>query len=105
MVSFVILSIPVSEEKALFDLANQLAKPYTTQLFIKVKSSFKENISQTKEIPNMLFNNTSEVVKKGTDKVVQKKSAVKKNEILNGPHEDYTREEREAILSILKNAN
>lgn len=104
-ISFIILSIPVSEDKALFDLANQLAKPYTTKLFIKIKTSISENISDAKDLPNKFFDNTSDKGLKKFDTVIEKKSALVKEKILNAPHENYTREEREAILNILKNGN
>lgn len=104
-ISFIILSIPISEEKALFDLANQVAKPYTTKLFIKIKSSISENISDAKKLPNKFFDNTSDKESKNFDEVIEKKSALVKEKVLNAPHDNYTREEREAILNILKNSN
>lgn len=95
----------MSEEQALFDLANQVAKPYTTKLFIKIKSSLKESISETKDLPKKFFNNTSPSITDKTDEVIQNKSAFKKSKADSSAHDDYTKEEKEAILNILRNAN
>lgn len=102
-ISFIILSIPVSEDKALFDIANQLAKPYTTKLFIKIKTSISENISDAKELPSRFFDNTSEKDANVIDRVIEKKSALNKKKIFESSNDNYTREEKEAILQILRN--
>lgn len=112
VISFVILSIPISEDRALFDLANQFAKPYTAQLFKSIKEKFSESTKEASEATKKVFNNTSpDELNEKFDKVKSKSSSVTKKVIqeikadkhINFDHEDYTKEEREAILNIIKN--
>lgn len=99
--SFVILSIPVSEKKVVFNYANEIAKPYTKQIFSSIRGAISNSITETKRIGDKLVNNTS--IKE--DKIKSTTSAGKKSSahsVDSHPKDSYTPQEREALLRILQ---
>ena len=73
----------------------------TSKVFSSVKGVFNNGIKETKEVTKKLFNNTSAP----QDKVFTNLSGVKKSLEEKLPKDDYTKEEKEAILNILKQSN
>lgn len=102
-ISFVILSIPVGEDKKIFNYCDDLAKPYTAQIFNSIRGAVSNGIKESKRVGKKMFNNTSEKF----DEVKSSISAGQKKpiqEIDNDPKDSYTPEEREALLRILQQA-
>ncbi|EQC43293.1 hypothetical protein [Bacteriovorax sp. Seq25_V] len=96
--SFLILSIPVGEDKVVFSYMDQIAKPMTSKVFSTVKGVFTNGLKETKEVTSKMFNNTSAK----QDKILTNLSSVKKSIEAKLPKDNYTKEEKEAILNVLK---
>jgi len=99
--SFVILSVPVTGDKKLFNYCDEIAKPYTTQIFSAIRGAVSNGLKESKRVGSKMFNNTSEKF----DEVKSSISAGQKNtiqELENNPKDSYTPEEREALLKILQ---
>lgn len=99
-ISFLILSIPVGTDQKVFNYIDQLARPYTGKIFDSTKKVITENYSDVTKVSKKLFNNTAP----SSDALESNLSAIKK-EINDLPSEDYTQEERDAVLKILKEHN
>jgi gas vesicle protein len=99
--SFVILSVPVSGNKKVFNYCDELAKPYTAQIFGAIKGAISNGVHESKRVSKKLFNNTSEKIDEVKSSIsASQKEAIK--EIDSTPKDSYTPEEREALLRILQ---
>lgn len=104
-VSFLILSIPVGEHKKVFDHVDDLAKPYTSKLYSYIQGAFRNGLQEGSRIGKSLIENTSPT---SLDRVKSNSSSVHKvfgRKDKNLPHlpkDDYTPQEREALLNILQ---
>jgi hypothetical protein len=94
--SFIILSFPVSKDKQVFDYLDGMAKPYTSKIHSKIFSTIDVTSKEVKEASKKVFNNTS------ADTIKRQHSSTEKKKV-KLPQDNYTVEEREALLNILKN--
>ncbi len=107
-ISFVILCIPI-QNKTLFNIIHQHARPYTTQIFSEVEKAASTQIQKSSKFTKKFFSNSDP---EQQDKVMAKFSSTKKPPVENveelmkdEDHEEgYTVEERELLNKILKEA-
>ncbi|MCO4792988.1 MAG: hypothetical protein KC493_04710 [Bacteriovoracaceae bacterium] len=108
-ISFIIMCIPVNN-KTLFNLIHKHAKPYTTQIFSKVEYEAGEQIKKGSKFTKKFFSNSNPPHQ---DQVISKFSSTRKEtfknveELIKNDGEDseeYSREEKELLNKILKEA-
>lgn len=94
--SFLILCIPIGDNRNLFDKLHSLATPYAD----KALKTTKQKLSSTKRYSQKLYSNSEPVEK---DEVKNKSAAIKKKTInLNkAPEETYTDEEEARLRKVL----
>ena len=96
--SFLILSFPTSDKTKVFNHIDNLVMPYTSQVHKSIKSKLKGSLGEAKRITHALVSNTSE---KNSDKITNNQSGITKEDI-SLPSDQYTVQEREALINILK---
>ncbi|WP_419173268.1 hypothetical protein [Halobacteriovorax sp.] len=106
-VSFLILAFPVSQKKTIFESINKPLRPYTQKVYSTISFYLNTSLSEGKEMTVKLFNNTAKKV----DYVKRESSGVTKEQIKRAEdldaldeyqHGEYTVEEREALLKVLR---
>lgn len=106
-VSFLILAFPVAQNKTVFESINKPLRPYTEKVYSTISFYLNTSLSEGKEITAKLFNNTAKKV----DFVKRESSGISKDQMkeaedLNAldeyQHGEYTIEEREALLKVLR---
>ncbi|MFG1500576.1 hypothetical protein ABMA70_10260 [Halobacteriovorax sp. XZX-3] len=106
-ISFLILAFPVSKSSTVFDSVNKPLKPYTQKVYSTIAFYLSTSLSEGKEITVKLFNNTAKKVdyvkreSSGFAKPVAKK-AQDLDALDDYQHGEYTVEEREALLKVLR---
>ncbi len=97
-VSFFILNFPIGNKKV-FNHIEVYTDPVSNKIYEKIGSSSNEIISEGKKATKKLFNNTSkkDVVRTGHSSRFKKSNSL--------PKDEYTPEEREALLKILNQEN
>ena len=93
-ISFFILNFPISDKK-IFNHLEALTDPIANKVYKKIGTNSDEFLKEGKKVTKKLFNNTSEkdVVRTGHSSSFKKANSL--------PKDDYTPEEREALLKIL----
>ena len=93
-ISFLILNFPVADKK-IFNHIEVLTDPVANKFYKKIGSRSKDILDEGKKVTKKMFNNTS---KKDVIRTGQSSSFKKSNSL---PKDDYTPEERDALLKIL----
>ncbi len=101
--SFLILAFPVSQKSTVFDSMNKPLKPFTSKVYSTIAFYINTSLSEGKDMTVKLFNNTAKKV----DTVKRNSSGIaKKAQDLDAlddyQHGEYTVEEREALLKVLR---
>ena len=88
----------------MFGICDGITGPYTTKFYKTLKGYVYKGLEEGQSVSTKLFKNTSPSFNKVKDEVKSKKSASIKSvkEKINLPHDEYTPQEREALLRILK---
>jgi len=97
---FLLLAIPLKEKPVFYYLDNW-AKPFTDRVFKHSKIVFWESVEDGKEFSKKIFNNSLPQASRdqeNSDHINMKSSATQKN----NHQENYTDEEKEMLLKILK---
>ncbi|EPZ50368.1 hypothetical protein M902_1305 [Bacteriovorax sp. BAL6_X] len=106
-VSFLILAFPVAKNSTVFDSINKPLKPYTQKVYSTIAFYLNTSLSEGKEMTVKLFNNTAKKV----DYVKRESSGITKpigkrvqglDALDDYQHGEYTVEEREALLKVLR---
>lgn len=98
---FLLLSLPV-KQKPLFYYLDTWAKPFTDRVFKHSKIVFWESVEDGKNFGKKIFNNSvpqASETKENSDQINIKSSATRKE---SNHHDNYTQEEKEMLLKILK---
>lgn len=99
--SFLILSIPIKNDH-LFTHIHEATRPFTAEFMNIVRRNTQQAVQETSEIGRRAFTNTRPVQEAVNDKVNETRSSFKKQEIF---HDDYTDEERDLLMRVLKSAH
>lgn len=96
-ISFAILSIPIGNNRQLFNLLSSLVSPYATDAV----ESTKQKISTTTHYSKKLYSNSEPNAK--VDQVKTKMAGIKKavKEAVELPEDTYTEEEQERLRRVL----
>lgn len=97
-ISFIILSIPINNS-SLFEQIHQTTGPFTDDFVSMITNRVERTKDDLKEVGKKAFSNTSP---KHQDSVQSRLSSSTKDEILEKAQDDYTVEERESLLRVLK---
>ena len=106
-VSFLILAFPVSQKATVFESLNKPLRPYTQKVYSTLSFYLNTSLSEGKAMTVKLFNNTA----KNVDYIKRESSGISKEHqskaqdldaIDSYHHGEYTNEEREALLKVLR---
>lgn len=105
-ISFLILAFPVSQKSTVFESLNKPLRPYTQKVYSTIAFYLNTSLNEGKDMTVKMFKNTAkkvDYIKSESSGIIKNNKKVQDLDALDDyKHEEYTVEEREALLKVLR---